>query len=99
MARDWTNTRATREDILARMEKFGPNVADIPFSEYQERRGSACIWVVQLHVKVRGVTEFDVEGEGDTLAEALRRAYLGLNDETRILSTASIGNLAFGVAV
>ena len=78
MARDWGNTDLVRYDILKQMAKHGINAAEIPMSEWMERRGDEHVWVVNLHVKVIRTSEFDVEGEGLTLPEALRNAYLGL---------------------
>lgn len=100
MARDWTDTASLREAIFTRMEAYGENCADVPFSEYQQREtGNILKWVVDIHVKVRRVTEFDVTGEGLTLSEALRRAYLALNNEPMVLKNAARTNSTFGVAV
>ena len=81
MARDWSNTEETRKLILKRMAEHGVNVAEIPFSEWMERRGDEHVWVVEVHVKVTRTSEFDVCGEGLTLPEALRTAYLSLTRE------------------
>lgn len=81
MARDWTDTEETREAILKRMALYGVNIAEVPFCETMERRGDEHLWVVDLHVKVARKTEFDISVVGETLAEALRRAYLSLSHE------------------
>lgn len=81
MARDWLDTEETQRLILKRMAEHGVNVAEIPFSMWMERRGDEHIWVVEVHVKVMRTNEFDVNGEGFTLAEALRTAYLSLAHE------------------
>jgi hypothetical protein len=99
MARDWSNEQTVRADIFKRMNAYGLNIAPVPYSCVVERRGEAMVWVVDLHVKVKRVTEFEVTGEGATLEEALRRAYLSLNNERMIRSRAAATNEAFGVAV
>lgn len=99
MARDWDNTELVQDAIFRRMGKYGENVADIPYTVYQERREDGLWWLVQIHVKVPRVTEFDIEGEGRTVAEAMRSAYLALNNEPMTLQRAEKSNLAFGVAV
>ena len=81
MARDWTDADATRQLILKRMAEHGVNAADIPLSEWMERRGDEHVWVVEAHVRVMRTNEFDVQGEGMTLGEALRAAYLALTHE------------------
>ena len=88
MARDWTDTHSVREDILKRMRAFGENIAPIPYAsalEYGEDGSEH--WVVDIHVKVRRAVEFDLTGEGKTLADALRCVYLGLNSEANLRRT------------
>lgn len=99
MARDWDDIELVQDAIFNRMGKYGDNVADIPYSVYQERRPDGLWWLVQIHIKVLKVTEFDIEGEGRTVAEALRSAYLALNNEPMTLQRAATSNLAFGIAV
>jgi hypothetical protein len=99
VARDWSDEGSVLTDIFARMSGYGANIAAIPYTCYLERRGETLFWVVDLHVKVSRVTEFEVSGEGPTLQEALRRAYLALNNEPMVLSRAAKSNEAFGVAV
>lgn len=81
------------------MTKFGNNVAPVPLSMTEEYRDGRIVWVVDIHIKVRRVTEFDISTEGETLSDALRAAYLGLNNELGLLNRAARANLAFGVAV
>lgn len=97
--KDWSQTENVRAELLARMEEFGKNIAPVPFSEFIELRGNQPKWVVIAHVKVPGVTEFDIEGEGTRLEDALRSVYLALGGEGRILAEAQRSNLKFGVAV
>lgn len=88
MARDWNDTRAVQADILKRMEAFGSNVAPIPYTETMEyREGEGYYWIVDIHVKVRRTVEFDLSAEAQTLAEALRCVYLGLNSEANLRRT------------
>jgi hypothetical protein len=98
MARDWeaSNTLAMIED---RLEKYGVNIADLPISMTKELREDGYWWVVDLHIRVRRVTEFDISTEGRTLGAALRAAYLGLNNELGLITRAARANLVFGVAV
>lgn len=99
MARDWSNTRAVRDDILERMARFGENIAEFPFTETLERRLDGLMWVVDLHVKVIRSVEFDLTAEGRTLAEALRKAYLGLNSEIGLRKNAHHDPFAEALAV
>lgn len=100
MARDWevSNTLA---DLKARMAKFGDNIASVPISMVEEydRETGRRFWVVDIHIKVHRVTEFDISVEGNTLSDALRRAYLGLNNEMGLLNKAARANLVFSVVV
>ena len=81
MARDWSDTEGVRKDILHRMAMHGINIATVPFAETLERVGDEHLWTVDIHVKVARKTEFDISTVGETLAEALRRAYLSLSHE------------------
>ena len=98
MARDWEISR-TLADLMVRMAQFGENVASVPLAMTQERRGTRFVWVVDVHIKVRRVTEFDISTEGETLTDALRSAYLGLNNERGLMHRAARANAAYGVAV
>jgi hypothetical protein len=84
VARDWNNLEVVREDIFERMGAFGTNVAQFPYSETRELREGKLIWTVDIHIKVIRQTEFELTGEGETLMEALRRVYLGLNSQTNL---------------
>lgn len=98
MARDWSNTHATRESILERMAKYGENIAEVPYASSMEKRDSGYVWVVDIHVKVKGHVEFDISGEAPTLAEALRKVYLGLNNEGYIREYSARNRSVFGLA-
>lgn len=81
MARDWSepNTFAALEE---RLKLIAPdNTAPIPIACAQERDEvtGELGWIVDVHVRIPHVTEYDTQGAGKTLAGALRRAYLGLN--------------------
>lgn len=99
MARDWADETSVRNDIHERMNKYGDNIAPVPFAEYQERRNDGLWWCVDIHIKVRRTTEFEVSAEGRTLSEALRKAYLGLNNEPVLTRKAANANALFGVTV
>lgn len=98
MARDWEKeTHQVRGEILDLMGTYGDNVATVPFCEYLELREGEPIWCVDLHVKVRRKTEFEVSGEGPTLGRALKGAYIRLCNESQILRQAERSNATFGV--
>lgn len=84
-----------------RVTKLAPeNTAPIPISchkQQSEIHPDQWIWVVTVMVRIPGVTEYDVEGFGDTIEDAARRAYLGLNNEPRIRKQADLSNKQFGV--
>lgn len=82
MTHSWleADTHAMIESKLAQVAP--DNIAPIPIASAKERQpDGSYLWNVDLHVKIRGVTEYDVQGTGPTLAAALRSAYLGLNNE------------------
>lgn len=97
MARDW-EVSDTLADLQARMAKFGENIAPIPITMTMELRGNKMQWIVDIHIKVHRVTEFDISTQGESLSEALRSAYLGLNNEMGLLDRANRANKAFGIA-
>lgn len=100
MAREWgeTETLALLEERLALIAP--DNVADLPIACSKERQEDGTyIWGVHVHVKVRFVTEYDIEAYGKTYAGALRRAYLGLNNEANLRKHAANANQQFGIAV
>lgn len=98
MARDWEATK-TLADIENRMGIFGCNSAEYPLTMGKEWRNGRHVWVVMIHVKIRGITEFEIETEGTTLSAALRAAYLSLNSQKVLLARAARSNATFGVAV
>ena len=81
MARDWSEP-ATFAALEERLQLIAPdNTAPIPIACSQERDAitGELVWIVDIHVRIPRVTEYDTQGAGKTLAGALRRAYLGLN--------------------
>jgi hypothetical protein len=101
VARDWEDCESVLSDMRKRMDRFGKNVAPVPLciTEEYDRDTDVTQWVVDLHIKVVGVTEFDLQGYGSTRSAAIRRAYLGLNREESLITDAAKSNLLFGVAV
>lgn len=85
--------------LKVRMATFGLNIAPVPLSMVEEYRGGKSVWCVDIHIKVYGVTEFDISTEGPTLSAALRAAYLGLNNERGLTDRAAKANAAYGVVV
>ena len=77
------------------------NTAPIPISAHKERSEitGEWIWIVNVLVRIPGITEYDVEGFGPTIHEAARRAYLGLNNEPRTRAQANVANAQFRVLV
>lgn len=98
MARDWSvpNTLA---GIIARMGDYGANTAEFPVCMTMENRDGELVWCVELHVRIPRVTEFPISTEGPTLSEALRSAYLALNDRKGVLRRAAHSNAQFAVLV
>lgn len=91
---------STLSAIHQRMTDFGANTAPMPVSMSQAlNEGGELVWMVDLHIRVRGVTEFEISAEGATLAEALRGAYLGMNNRAGLIKNAQRANDAFGIAV
>lgn len=84
-----------------RVAKLAPeNTAPIPIAchkEESELEPGKWIWVVSVMVRIPRITEYDVEGFGETLPDAARRAYLGLNNEQRTRKQADASNKQFGV--
>lgn len=100
MARDWSELE-TLAALERRLETLAPgNVAELPIAAAKQRTITGEYgWVVDIHVKIPGVTEYEVTGAGKTYAGALRRAYLGLNNETNLRRHAARANATFGIAV
>lgn len=86
MARDWQDEPRTIADLESRLDRLAPgNTARVPIAAAREvDENGDQVWTVDLHVRIPGVTEYDITGAGKTLAGALRRAYLGLNNEPHI---------------
>ena len=81
MARDWDNEIMTMVALDRRMAELEPrNTAPIPLSTSKELDDTGqWVWVVNIHVRIPGVTEYEVEGSSPSYTDALRRAYLGVN--------------------
>ncbi len=100
MARDWTEVETTHllEDRLAKLADG--NTAEFPISCSKQKNDlGEWVWVVDIHVRIPRVTEYEVTGFAPTLAGALRRAYLGMNSEALLRKNSNAANLQFGVAV
>lgn len=77
------------------------NEAVVPIAcskEWNEDR-NRIEWVVDAHVKVKGIGEFSIEGVGKSLPDALRRVYLSLNDEERLFENSRKSHARFGLPV
>lgn len=101
MARDWEDETATLRLLEARLQELAPdNISELPLAMSKERLADGSFtYGIHLHVKVRGVTEYDVEAYAKTFAGALRRAYLGLTSEAKLRRQANHANAQFGIAV
>jgi len=99
VARDWEEA-STLSALEARLEQVAPgNTADLPIAAAKERQpDGSFIWTVDIHVRIPRVTEYDVTGVGKSFAGALRRAYLGLNNEAGVRGNADRANAQFGIA-
>jgi hypothetical protein len=102
VARDWNNETETLSALEARVASLAPgNTAPIPIDASKQRNEltGEWTWVVDIHVRIPRVTEFELTGSDTTLTGAIRRAYLALNSHKRLRRQASDANLAFGIAV
>ena len=99
MARNWENHDSVRAGIHDRMARFGMNHAQYPYVETQELREGQTLWSVDIHVKVNRECDFELFGEAPTLSEALRRVYLGLNNEVSLRRNARQGLDAIPVEI
>lgn len=99
MARDWSEeaTLTALEDRLARLAP--ENIAPIPIAACKELVDGTPYWTVDVHVRIPRVTEYEVSGTDKTLAGALRRAYLALNNEPNVREKANASNRRFAVEV
>lgn len=101
MARDWNDEAPTLAALEARLMALAPgNTAPCPIatSKQQDEFGQWG-WVVDIHVRIPRVTEYEVTGVGKTFAGALRRAYLGLNNEPNLRKLSVRTNATFGVTI
>jgi hypothetical protein len=93
VARDWQNETLTITALQDRLDKIAPgNTAPVPIAAAMEHTddGEPC-WTVDVHVRIPGEAEYEVTGAGKTLCGALRRAYLGLNNEKQIRDLSAFG--------
>lgn len=98
MAKDWEyEISRTRTAIIERMAQYGENSATFPFTMYLEMREEGAIWCVDIHVRVKRQTEFEVSSEGPTLGNALKRAWICLSNEPMRLRQAKAANDQFGI--
>ena len=83
------------EALVARMDRLAPaNQSLLPVACAQERLpDGTLIWTVDIHVLIPAVVEYDLSAQGATLAEALRRTYLGLNNEQALRRNALISSV------
>jgi hypothetical protein len=99
VARNWNDESPTLAALEARLQSLAPgNVSDMPISSAKQKDDNGSwAWTVDLHVRIPNVTEYEVTGVGRTFTGALRRAYLGLNNEQNVRRMAHAANAAFGV--
>lgn len=99
MARDWNDEDLTVRALEARLAKLAPgNVSNMPIATAKQMDDNGIwFWAVDVHVRIPTVTEYEVTGVGRTLTAALRRAFLGLNNEQNVRRMAHAANVAFGV--
>jgi hypothetical protein len=59
------------EKLMAGLARVAPaNIAPIPVAMMLEDG----LWTVDVHVRIKGVTEYEVSGAGETLSDALTNA-------------------------
>lgn len=95
-------TYPTIADIEKRLAKNAPdNTAPVPIgiAKQQHEITGEWIWVVDVHVRIPRITEYEIAGADTTFEGAVRKAYLGMNSEKRLRNQADIANKKFGVAV
>ena len=98
MARDWEISE-TLELLKTKMATYGENSAEVPMAMSYEMTENGWMWVVNAHIRVRGVTEFDIDAAEPLLSAALRRVYLGFNNTPGLVRRAARANEAFGITV
>lgn len=76
------------------------NTAPLPITAAKEQQDDGSyLWTVDIHVRIPRITEYEVSGRDTSLAGALRRAYLALNNEPHVRKQANIANKNFGIEV
>lgn len=100
MARDW-NELSTMVSLEERVASRAPgNTAEFPISIIRQQDDlDRWVWVIDIHVRIPGVTEYEVTASDPSYPAALRKAYLGLNNEGNLRRNADAANAAFGVRV
>jgi hypothetical protein len=98
VARDWT-FEPTLQALEERLKRLAPNnTASVPLTITAEPGlNGAWTWTVDLHVRIPRLTEYEVTATGDTVSAAIRKAYLGLNNEALIRKRSDVSNAKFGV--
>jgi hypothetical protein len=101
VARDWSNEISTVQAMVDRLAALAPNnAAPIPMSVTLERDDlGRLVWVTDIHVHIKGVTEYEVQGVHETYTGSIRRAYLGLSNEPNQRRLAATANAHFKVKV
>lgn len=82
--------------LLNMLEKVAPdNIAPVPVATMLE----AGRWTVDVTVRIKGVTDYDTEGSGESLADALAAATRNLSyrtfNERRAQNEARVYRLAY----
>ena len=89
------------DHLLNRLAVVAPgNTAQIPVAVSQElTEDGTMLWVVDIHVRIPRITEYDLTTSAPSYAVALKKAVASLNSESRIRRHANWANERFGVAV
>jgi hypothetical protein len=99
VARDW-KFEPTLQALEERLKRLAPhNTASVPLTITAEPGlNGAWVWTVDIHVRIPRTTEYEVTATGDTVAAAVRKAYLGLNNEALIRKRSDAANRQFGLS-
>lgn len=84
-----------------RLKRLAPkNTASVPLTITAEPGPDGhWLWSVDIHVRIPRETEYEVTAVGNTVAAAIRKAYLGLNNEALLRKRSDVSNRKFGVVV
>lgn len=101
MTRDWNSVGASLHYLEKRIAAIAPgNTAEFPLCITKEKDEHGIWgWVVDVSIRIPGVTEYEVAGVARTITGALRRALLGLNNQPLLRQRADAANKQFGVIV